>query len=100
MEDSMAFTPKSGKKNSLAQHESLKRPILEEANPDDSQLTGNFDNSNDSAHYMQDGDDKTPTQQTHYTQMNDMNLSNRNSIIRDNRKSNRRSGKMAVPPED
>ena len=47
MEDSMAYDLKAGKKASLTQHESLKQPILEEASPDESQMTGNFENSND-----------------------------------------------------
>ena len=75
-----------------------------EAGPNESQLTGNFDPNESSNHYVADGDPKSPTGGTgaqgasHYTQMmQEPNAQMRGSIKKDNRSSNRRSGKPIAP---
>lgn len=107
MSDSMQFEDIKGlKKQSMTKQ--VPETVVEEAH-NDSQLTGNFDQSRESAgHYMMGGgQNKVPGspsqpggQTVHYTQLeNPLTGSLRGSIVKDNnRKSNRKSGK-AIPPE-
>lgn len=61
MQDSMAFDDIKGLKK--GRNNDFQKPIMEESSPHDSQMTGNFDMSNekinggvnDSKHYMEDG---------------------------------------------